>query len=71
MALKQFHEVAVLGQDNGAGSPCGSKDIRIFGVPKAKVPHSVRVELKAHPQPNRDGRRKLCIQPESHATTTG
>ncbi len=71
MALKQFHEVAVLRHHHDASGTCGSKDVGIFCVPKAEVTDRERIQVEAHPQPHRDGWRQLCIQPENHATTTG
>ncbi len=71
MALQQFHEVAVFGHYHDASGFRGSKDVWVFRIPKAKVANGVRIEFEAHPQPHCNHWRKLRIEPEDHATTTG
>lgn len=71
MALQKLHEVTVFRHHNGIRRAGRRKDCGVLCIPKPYITNGERLQIEPHPEPYGRSRRKLCIQPEDHATTTG
>lgn len=71
MTREKTDEVLILGHNDDIRLASGKKDLRIRRASEAEVSHCQRNNVEAAGEPFSQTRRKLFIEPESHAARTG
>lgn len=71
MLLEKMREVGILGEDDGIRFSGCLEDREVFGLAQAQLTHSLCRKAKRVGDPIRQGRRKLGIDPDGHAASTG
>lgn len=71
MLLEKVRKVSILGEDDRIRFSGCSEDREIFGLTQAQLPDGLRRDAKRIGDPLRQGRRKVSIDPDRHAASTG
>lgn len=70
-SLSEAHEVLILRHDNCPGVPCLLEDIWVFNITKAEIANMETFNSEGLPDPLRQSRGELSIQPDDHAARIG